>query len=202
VSRDAVEYVRERRLTDPAMEQVFLLLAERTTRGSGRFGDERQYVMGLELRDTEIPDLAAGLGMAAEEFRRLLRLLKSTVPMDALEHSDGVWEIVYGRAYTDPKPPPRKVFDEANIPGINAFPFPGWEKYSTWGSEEGLGHLYAQLYRNTDDRDAEPRIWITPPRYVVRTLDELAAAIAEAIAPYQQIPPPPEVIKLFLKKQS
>jgi hypothetical protein len=40
--------------------------------------------------------LTSGIGIDAEEFRRLLRLLKTTVAMDVLEHKDGVWEIVYG----------------------------------------------------------------------------------------------------------
>lgn len=199
MSRDAIEYVRERNLADPEAARVFLLLAERTQTGSDLGGNPR-YAMGLELRDAEIPALAAQIGVEPEQFRRLLRQLKSTVPMDVLEHDDGVWEIVYGTAHTDPKPKPRVKFDEADIPEIKAFEFPGWEHYSTWGAEAGLGHLHAQLYHNTDDRDAKPRIWITPPRYVVRTIDELAAAIAKEIAPYQQIPPPPEVIRMFLTR--
>ncbi len=199
MSKDAIEYARGRKLADPHAARVLLLLAERTHTGSGQGGDP-QHVMGLELQDAEIPTLAARIGLDPEQFRRLLRQLKATVPMDVLEHDDGVWEIVYGRSYTDPKPPRRAQFDEADIPEIKAFEFPGWERFSTWGAEAGLGHLYAQLYRNTDDRDAQPRIWITPPRYLVRTVDELAAAIAAEIAPYQQIPPPPEVIRMFLTR--
>jgi len=200
MSRDAVEYVRARKLVHPGAARVFMLLAQRTRPGSGMGGVDPQYSMGLELQDAEIPALAAGIGIAAEDFRRLLRMLKQTIPMDVLEHPDGVWEIVYGKAYTDPKPVPRAKFDESNIEGINAFSLPGWEKYSTWGSEAHLGHLYAQLYHNADDRDARPRIWIMPPRYVVRTVDELAAAIAEAIAPYEAVPPPPEVIRMFMTR--
>jgi len=41
---------------------------------------------------------------------------------------------------------------------------------------------------------AQPRIWITPPRYVVTTVDELA----EAIAPYEVVPLPAEMIKVWL----
>lgn len=199
MSRDAVKYVRGRNLADPNAARVLMLLAERTQTGSDLGGDPC-YAMGLELRDAEIPALAAQIGFEPEQFRRLLRQLKTAVPMDVLEHDDGVWEIVYGTAYTDPKPPRRAKFDETNIPEMKAFEFPGWERFSTWGAEAGLGHLYAQLYLNTDERDAEPRIWITPPRYVVRTVDELAEAIAAAIAPYQRIPPPPEVIRMFLTR--
>ncbi|HTJ72585.1 MAG TPA: hypothetical protein VL551_33915 [Actinospica sp.] len=157
MSKDAVEYVRGLRLADPGAAQVFMLLAERTSPGSGVTEDPR-YVMGLELEDAEIPSLADRIGIDAEEFRCLLRQLKATVPMDVLELSDGVWEIVYGLAYTDPTPTPapRPKFDEANLPQIKAFAMPGWERYSTWGSETHLGHLYAQLYLNTDDRDADP----------------------------------------------
>jgi hypothetical protein len=198
VSRQAVQYVQSRRLADSDAERVFTVLAERTAPTS----DDPPYAMGLELGDADIPDVAAGLGIDAEEFRRLLRVLKSAVPMDVLEHSDGVWEIVYGPAYTDPKPKTvkRAVVDENNPPAIWGFSMPGWERFSTWGSEEGLGHLYAQLYQDGDNRDAQPRIWITPPRYVVTTLDGLAAAIAEAIAPYEAVPPPPAVIKMWLMR--
>jgi hypothetical protein len=38
---------------------------------------------------------------------------------------------------------------------------PGWERYSIWGWDGREGSLFAQLWRNTDDRDAEPSIWIT-----------------------------------------
>jgi len=200
VSADAIEYVRGRNLADPHAARVFMLLAEHTRPGAGPTQDA-QYAMGLDLRDAEIPALAAEVGLDAQEFRQQLRRLKTLVPMDVIEHEDGVWEIVYGTAYTDPNPAPEATFDEANIPRIKAFAFPGWDRFSTWGRDEGLGHLYARLYLNTDDRDAKPRISIPPPRHVLRTVDELAAAIAEAIAPYQPaLPPPPEVIKLFLAK--
>lgn len=85
-----------------------------------------------------------------------------------------------------------------SIDGIQAFTMPGWDDYSTWGYEDGLGHFYAQLYRNSDDRDAAPRIWITPPQHVATTVDELAEAIAAAVAPYEAVPPPAEVIKIWL----
>jgi hypothetical protein len=42
------------------------------------------------------------------------------------------------------------------------------------------------------DPSAQPRIWITPPRYVVTTVDELA----KAIAPYEVVPLPVEMIKV------
>jgi hypothetical protein len=80
---------------------------------------------------------------------------------------------------------------------------PGWENHSIWGVDEPLGrpdlrYLYAQLYLNTDDPDAAPRIWITPPRYASATLDELAQAIATEIAPYSPVPVPPGVIRIWL----
>lgn len=197
MSREAVEYVRSRELSDAA--QVFMLLAQRSA--SPRVPDDRPYAMGLELSDDEIPALAAGIGLDAEEFRRLLRLLKETVPMDVLEHSDGVWEIVFGYGYTDPKPMrPAESGTAGGFPAIKAFAVPGWERFSTWGCEDGLGHFYAQLYLNSDDRDAEPRIWITPPRYAPRTIDELAQAIATEMAPYEAVAPPPAVVKLWLRR--
>ena len=199
MSREAVAYVRSRELADPNAARVFMLLAQRTA--SPTLPDDRPYAMGLELRDEEISALAAQIGVDGEEFRRLLRLLKKMVPMDVLEHPEGVWEIVFGYGYTDPKPQrvtPRDF--SAGYPRVAAFRVTGWENYSTWGYEEGLGHFYAQLYRNGDDHNAEPRIWITPPRYVPRTIDELAEAISAEIAPYELVPPPPAVVKLWLQR--
>jgi hypothetical protein len=82
---------------------------------------------------------------------------------------------------------------------------PRWESYSTWGLDKplgraDLGYLYAQLYLNTDDPGAAPRIWITPPRYAPATLDQLAQAIATEIAPYELIPPPPSAIRIWLTR--
>lgn len=82
---------------------------------------------------------------------------------------------------------------------IQPFTMPGWDDYSTWGYEEGMGHYYAQLYRNSDDSDGPPRIWITPPRYLPRTVDELAETIATAIAPHEAVSPPAAAIKRWLK---
>ncbi|AVV45360.1 hypothetical protein QFZ56_006236 [Streptomyces achromogenes] len=48
-------------------------------------------------------------------------------------------------------------------------------------------HLYAQLIPNQGGPDAEPRIWITPPRHTVQTVDELADVISAAIAPYEPV---------------
>lgn len=199
MSREAVAYVRSRDLADPSAERVFMLLAQHTA--SPTLPDDRPYAMGLEVRDEEIPALAAQIGVDGQEFRRLLRLLKTTVPMDVLEHKDGVWEIVFGYGYTDPKQPRVASRDfSAGYPSVAAFHATGWEKYSTWGYEEALGHFYAQLYRNSDDRNAEPRIWITPPRCAPRTIDELAEAISAEIAPYELVPPPPAVVKLWLRR--
>ncbi|KQV11993.1 hypothetical protein ASE03_28605 [Kitasatospora sp. Root187] len=158
--------------------------------------------MGLNLRDSDVPALAAHLRITPEEFRLQLRLLRDTINMDVLEHAaDGLWEIIYGPSYTNPVPAARRATSPGAPAGpIEDFSMPGWDKYSTWGWEERLGHLYAQIIHNSDDRDAEPRIWITPPRHVLRTVDELAEAIAVAIAPYEAVPPPASVIKMWLTR--
>jgi hypothetical protein len=81
---------------------------------------------------------------------------------------------------------------------IRTFSLPGWDDYSTWGEEEGLGHLYAQLYANHDDPDGPPRVWITPPGFVVRTVDELSEAISTQIRPHLPMNLPAEVVKMYL----
>ncbi|MFI7425331.1 hypothetical protein [Nonomuraea sp. NPDC049684] len=197
MSEQAVAYVRGLRLADPDVERVLVLLAERTT---VECWGEEPSVMGVELDDSvDIPQLAAAAGMDAQQFRSLLRQLKTMVPMDVIEHDGGVWEIVYGPSYTNRGTNAVKSSTSAPIGGIQPFTMPGWDRYSTWGYEDGLGHFYAQLYRNSDNPDAAPRIWITPPQYVVTTVDDLAEAIATAIAPYEAVPPPAEVIKIWLK---
>ena len=196
MSQRAVSYVRSLQLPDPTAARVFLLLAERTETFPG---DDEEAPMGLKLRDADIPHLAASLGITAAEFRQHLRALKTMVPMDVLEHPDGVWEIIYGPWYSRLKR--KKVSSGTEIGGIRPFSMPGWDHYSTWGHEEGLGHLYAQLYLNEDDPSAAPRIWITPPRYQVTTVDELAKAIAAEIEPYYKgVTFPVEVIKEWLQK--
>jgi hypothetical protein len=196
VSKEAVAYVHRLNLTDETARRVFLLLAERTST-SRSWDGETPEIMGIELTPADIPGLAAQAGLDSEGFRVQLRRLKQLVRMDVLEHSDGVWEIVYGPSYTTPRP---QAVTKANVGQLHDFAMPGWERYSTWGYEEGLGHYYAQIIHNSDDRDAKPRIWITPPRYVVRTIDELAQAIADALAPYQRIPTPASVIKMYMTK--
>jgi len=201
MSKRAVAYVQGCCLSNPDATRVFLTLAERTAPSSL---DDSESPMGLLLDDADIPVLAAGLGINADRFRSLLRELRDLVPMDVLEHRDGTWEIVYGPSYTNQKPPqPRPVQDGDDIGSVNAFTMPGWENYSTWGLDRplgraDLGHLYAQLYLNCDDPNASPRIWITPPKYVLTTLDELAQAIAAEIAPYAPVRIPPEVIRIWL----
>jgi hypothetical protein len=199
MSKRAIAYAQSRRLDDSDAGRVFLLLAARTQTSSSR---DEMSPMGLLLADADLPGLAAGLGISADRFRTLLRQLRDLVPMDVLEHPDGVWEIVYGPGYTDP-PPPRPARDGDVVGPRNIFALPGWENYSTWGMDmpRGVpehGYLYAQLYRNTDNRDGVPRIWITPPRYVLATLDQLAGAIATEIAPYEPIPLPPELIRSWM----
>jgi hypothetical protein len=195
VSKRAIAYVQSRRLADPDAARVFLLLAERTQASS--FGDELAP-MGLLVVDTDLPGLAAEVGINADRFRKVLRQLRDLVPMDVLEHPDGVWEIVYGPGYTDPPSLPAR--DGETVGFRHVFAMPGWESYSTWGRDEPLGlsehaYLYAQLYRNSDDPGGAPRIWITPPKYVLATLDQLAEAIATEIAPYEPIPLPPVLIR-------
>jgi hypothetical protein len=201
LSHRAVAYVQGLRLADPAAARVLLMLAERTE--TPDFDDE-DSPMGLLLGDADIPGLAAGLGLDPGRFRDLLCELRDLVPMDVLEHRDGTWEIVYGPPYTSPpQPQPRPARDEDEIGPRHQFAMPGWEDYSTWGLDKPLGladhsYLYAQLCLNTDDPDAEPRIWITPPRYAPATLDRLAEAIATEIASYEPVPPPPVVIRSWL----
>jgi hypothetical protein len=204
MSNRAIAYVQGRHLADLDAARVFLLLAERTK--SSSFDDD-ETPMGLLLNNADIPGLAAGLGIDTDRFCSLLRQLRDMVPMDVLEHSDGVWEIVYGPPYTNAgKPPqPRPAQDGDRIEPVNIFTMPGWEEYSTWGLDTPLGraddaYLYAQLYLNTDDPRATPRIWITPPKYVATTLDALAEAIASEILPYSPIQIPPEVIRIWLAR--
>ena len=101
VSRKAVEYVLGLQIADLDAKRVFMVLAGLTE--SSRLGEDPPQVMGLNLPDKDIPALAARAGMEPQEFRRLLRVLKSTVAMDVLEHADS-WEIVYGPAYTGTAP--------------------------------------------------------------------------------------------------
>jgi hypothetical protein len=199
MSQRAIAYARGRTLADPDAARVLLLLAGRTD--AVPFEDPSSP-MGLLLSDRDMPALAATLNLGAGRFRDLLRQLRDLVPMDVLEHQDGTWEIVYGPGYTSP-PQPRPARDGEAIAERNIFDMPGWEEYSTWGLDAPHGraedaYLYAQLYRNTDDRDDRPRIWITPPRYVLTSLDELAEAIAAEIAPYEPLPLPAELIRTWL----
>jgi hypothetical protein len=203
VSRQAVAYVERLSITDRDAKRMFLLLAKRTTTRADPYRPEDiPDVMGLELSDANIHELAAHTGTSAEEFRQQLRGLKQHVRMDVLEHPDGVWEIVYGPMYerlSVPRPPEPDLTQG----GPHPFWMPGWEKFSTWGYETGPGghrHLYAQLNLNIDGPDAQPRIWIAPPRYVVQSIDELADAIAKAIAPYGPVPPPASEIKRWLTR--
>jgi hypothetical protein len=198
VSKNAIAYVHSRNIADEKARRVFLALAEHTkAEGASSRPEGVADSFGLELWDTEIPAIAGRTGLDVEQFRRQLRELKRHVRMDILEHSDGLWEIVYGPSYTEPARP-RLAAPDLMRGGPHPFWMPGWEQYSTWGYEEGLGHLYAQLIPNQDGPDAEPRAWITPPRYVVRDVDELAAAIAEALTPYVPVPLFAELVKSWL----
>ncbi|PPJ29715.1 hypothetical protein C5E45_34075 [Nocardia nova] len=197
MSKEAVAYVKQLNLTDETARQVFLLLAEQTSTPRLPWDGGTPEIMGIKLTSADIPSLASQADLDPEAFRAQLRGLRQHVAMDVLEHSDGVWEIVYGPSYTKPRP---QAVTEANVGQLHDFAMPGWDWYSTWGYEEGLGHYYAQIIHNSDDRDAEPRIWISPPQYVVRTIDELAQAIADALAPYEPICPPASIIKMYMTK--
>ncbi|MFG2712838.1 hypothetical protein ACGFX2_20115 [Streptomyces goshikiensis] len=201
MSRHATAYVRSLGITDGTALTVLTLLAALThAPGDPHRPEDIPEVMGLYLQDSDIPDLAAQAGLAPEAFRRQLRGLRQHVKMDVLEHADGVWEIVYGPSYTR-RPEPRPARPDLTRGGPHPFWLPGWDHYSTWGYEQGPGghqHLYAQLLLNQDGPDAEPRIWITPPQYTVRTLDELAGAIARALGPHQPVPMPASLIRTFL----
>ncbi|WP_327378845.1 hypothetical protein OG393_33570 (plasmid) [Streptomyces sp. NBC_01216] len=203
MSRHATAYVNSLGITDATVRAVLQLLAELTDApGDHRRPDDVPDIMGLHLQDSDVPALAVRAGLAPEEFRQQLRGLKQHVKMDVLEHSDGLWEIVYGPSYTRP-PKPRPAEPDLTRGGPHPFWLPGWEKYSTWGYEQDPGghqHLYAQLIPNQDGPDAEPRIWITPPRHTVQTLDELAEVIAESIAPYEPVRMPGVLIKRWLTR--
>lgn len=99
MSNKAIKYVMGLQIPDVDSKRVFMVLAGLTVPST-----RDSPVMGLELPDADIPALAARAGLDAEEFRRILRTLKKTVPMDVLEHDD-CWEIVYGPSYTDQAQP-------------------------------------------------------------------------------------------------
>ncbi|MET9956319.1 hypothetical protein ABZ135_32895 [Streptomyces sp. NPDC006339] len=203
MNKHALAYVRRLDIADATARRVFLLLAERTDAPGDRYRPEDvPEIMGLELQDADIPALAQRAGLDAEGFREQLRGLKQHVRMDVLEHSDGVWEIVYGPSYTRP-PKPRPTAPDLTRGGPHPFWLPGWEKYSTWGYDSdpsGQTHLYAQLIPNQDGPDAAPRVWITPPAQVARDLDELAAAVAEGLNPYMLVRLPVSEVKRWLTK--
>lgn len=60
-------------------------------------------------------------------------------------------------------------------------PLAGWDRYSVWGFDTGVNSFFAQLWRNDDDSQGEPRVWITPgARFTVPIISvyELAGLIA------------------------
>ncbi|MFE3205934.1 hypothetical protein [Embleya sp. NPDC059237] len=202
MSKQAVEYVRRLGITDHITLRVFLVLAKYTKTAHSLSGPHGPEIMGIDLAETDLPRLAAEAGLNVEAFRRELRALGRRVPMDVLEHDDGVWEIVYGPLYTDPQPPTggRIVVTDENVGELHAFSMPGWNRYSTWGYDRNPDCLYAQIIHNEDDPHGRPRIWITPPRYRPKTIDELAQAITEALVPHSLVPPPAELIRDWLTK--
>lgn len=57
---------------------------------------------------------------------------------------------------TDPVPEPEMPRRDS----INPLWLAGWDRYSTWGYDSGTGSYYAQLYRNSADRDGPPTVWL------------------------------------------
>ncbi|WP_051753739.1 hypothetical protein [Streptomyces achromogenes] len=201
MSRHATAYVHSLGIADETARRVLVVLAERThAPGDPYRPEDVPEVMGLHLQDSDISALAAQAVLDPDAFRQQLRGLKEHARMDVLEHTDGSWEIVYGPSYTRAATP-RPATPDLTRGGPHPFWLPGWEKYSTWGYEQGPGghqHLYAQLILNQDGADAEPRIWITPPRHTAASFDELAEAIAAALAPYGPVPVPAAEVEMWL----
>ncbi|MET9736077.1 hypothetical protein ABZZ79_37280 [Streptomyces sp. NPDC006458] len=106
MNRHAIAYVNSLGITDAIVRAVLQLLAERTDApGDHRRPEDIPDIMGLHLQDSDVPALAVRAGLDPQEFRQQLRALKQHVKMDVLEHSDGLWEIVYGPSYTRPPKP-------------------------------------------------------------------------------------------------
>ncbi|WP_182452487.1 hypothetical protein [Streptacidiphilus sp. P02-A3a] len=117
MNNSAIKYVMGLQITNLDAKRVFMVLAGLTK--PSRPGEDPQ-VMGLNLPDQDIPALAARAKMEPQEFRRLLRVLKSAVAMDVLEHTDS-WEIVYGPAHTGTAPaPPAAPPEAAEAPSVPA----------------------------------------------------------------------------------
>jgi hypothetical protein len=94
--------------------------------------------------------------------------------------------------------------ETTTIEGTYALKLAGWERYSIWGLDpmETTYGLFAQLWRNTDDRDGDPRHWIsgiqdllTLARKIAGVTgtdpDDVANAIAESLG-WATEPAPPE----------
>lgn len=65
---------------------------------------------------------------------------------------------------------------------IYALMIDGWERKSTWGYDEAIRSLYAQLTRNGNSDDDGPDVWLTPPRIpAILAPATLAKYIAQAI---------------------
>jgi hypothetical protein len=59
----------------------------------------------------------------------------------------------------------------------------GWEDLSIWGWDAQMQTLFAQLWRNGEDRNGDdpPDFWISPPRYAATAaVEDLARWIAAA----------------------
>jgi len=201
VGERELAYVRGKAIDDPEVAHVFEAIAARTQPSRDEGADT---IMGLDLHDADIPDLAAGIGLDGEQFRAALRRLRHHVRMNVGEHADGIWEIVYGPAFDKPRMPTREEVDQAARHGPQPFWMPGWDAYSIWGYDtdlsDGSHYLFAQLYRNDDDRDGPPRIWITPPDHMPRTRAELAEAIAARLGKHEIVPIPPVAIDDWLTR--
>lgn len=188
MSREAVEYVRGLGLPAGPRVRVFMVLALLASGRQPRTG--MPDLMGLVVRDGDIAGLAGVAEVTEAGFREELGLL----PARVRELTGGRTEIVFGPGCDSGPPGPDR---EAEMAGRKGFAMPGWEDYSVWGYEEGAG-FWAQLWRNADDPDAGPRIWITPARGPVTSVSGLARAIARELAACEAVPPPAAVVRTWL----
>lgn len=56
---------------------------------------------------------------------------------------------------------------------------PGYEDYSVWGFDEGMGSYWANLWRNDEDRDAAPSLSVGASGPLLRRPEAVMVAIAE-----------------------
>ncbi|MYW71917.1 hypothetical protein [Pseudonocardia sp. SID8383] len=61
----------------------------------------------------------------------------------------------------------------------NIFLLDGWDDTSVWGLDDD--YYYAQLTPNDVDDANGPQVWITPPRYLIGSANELMRTIAAVL---------------------